>query len=52
MHGGTAAAETVFSGVAAAQLSSSVGVGDHVSVRGATFFELGEERLGRICDYS
>ncbi len=52
VDGSTAAAETVFSGVAAAQLSSNVRVGDHVSVRGATFFELGQERLGRICDYS
>ncbi len=52
VDGETAAAETIFSGVAAAQLSSNVRVGDHVSIRGATFFELGEERLGRICDYS
>lgn len=52
VEGETAAAETVFSGVAAVQLSSSVRTGDHVSIRGATFFELGTERLGRICDYS
>lgn len=52
VDGETAAAESIFSGVAAASLSSSVRMGDHVSIRGATFFEMGEDRLGRICDYS
>jgi steroid delta-isomerase-like uncharacterized protein len=47
-----AAAETVFSGIAAADLGQDVRLGDHVSIRGATIFELQDGRLGRICDYS
>lgn len=50
--GERAAAETVFSGVAAAELGQNVRLGDHISIRGATIFELRDGRLGRICDYS
>jgi steroid delta-isomerase-like uncharacterized protein len=52
VDGERAAAETVFSGVAAAELSETVRPGDHVSIRGATIFELRGDRLARICDYS
>lgn len=52
VDGQRAAAETVFSGVAAAELGQNVRLGDHVSIRGATIFELRDGRLGRICDYS
>jgi len=47
-----AAAETVFSGVAAAELGQHVRPGEHVSIRGATMFELRDNKLSRICDYS
>jgi steroid delta-isomerase-like uncharacterized protein len=50
--GDRAAAETVFSGVAAAEFGPAVRLGDHISIRGATIFELRDGRLGRICDYS
>lgn len=46
------AAETVFSGVAAAELGQNIRPGEHVSIRGATIFELRDSRLARICDYS
>ena len=52
VDGDKAAAETVFSGIAAAELGDHVRSGDHVSIRGATIFELQNGRLGRICDYS
>jgi steroid delta-isomerase-like uncharacterized protein len=52
VDGQRAAAETVFSGVAAAQLGQQVRAGEHVSIRGATIFELCDGRLRRICDYS
>ena len=52
VDGKRAAAETVFSGVAAAELGASVRCGDHVSIRGATIFEVDEGRFARICDYS
>jgi steroid delta-isomerase-like uncharacterized protein len=52
VEGERAAAETVFSGVAAAELGQSVHAGEHVSIRGATIFELRDNRLARICDYS
>ena len=52
VDGQRAAAETVFSGVAAAELGQQVRQGEHVSIRGATIFELRDGRLGRICDYS
>lgn len=52
VDGERAAAETVFSGVAAAELGQNVRLGDHISIRGATIFELHDGRLGRICDYS
>jgi hypothetical protein len=44
--------ETVFSGVAAAELGQYVRPGEHVSIRGATMFELKDNKLSRICDYS
>lgn len=52
VDGERAAAETVFSGVAAAQLGHQVRAGEHISIRGATIFELRDSRLARICDYS
>jgi steroid delta-isomerase-like uncharacterized protein len=52
VDGNRAAAETVFSGVAAAELGNQVRSGDHISIRGATIFEIHDGRLGRICDYS
>jgi steroid delta-isomerase-like uncharacterized protein len=52
VEGDRAAAETMFSGVAAAELSPDVRQGDHVSVRGATMFERRDGLLSRICDYS
>ncbi len=52
VDGHRAAAETVFSGVAAAELGQQVRLGEHVSIRGATIFELRDNRLARICDYS
>jgi ketosteroid isomerase-like protein len=52
VDGQRAAAETVFSGVAAAELGQHVRTGEHVSIRGATMFELRDNKLSRICDYS
>ena len=52
VDGERAAAETVFSGVAAAELGQHVRPGEHVSIRGATMFELKGNKLSRICDYS
>lgn len=52
VDGQRAAAETVFSGVAAAELGQHVRPGEHVSIRGATMFELRDNKLSRICDYS
>jgi steroid delta-isomerase-like uncharacterized protein len=52
VDGQRAAAETLFSGVAAAELGHYVRPGEHVSIRGATMFELRDDKLARICDYS
>lgn len=52
VDGQKAAAETVFSGVAAAELGNHVRPGEHVSIRGATMFETRGDKLSRICDYS
>ena len=52
VDGQRAAAETLFSGVAAAELGQYVRPGEHVSIRGATMFELRDNKLSRICDYS
>ena len=52
VDGQRAAAETLFSGVAAAELGHHVRPGEHVSIRGATMFELRDNKLSRICDYS
>ncbi|MEQ1608188.1 MAG: nuclear transport factor 2 family protein [Hyphomonadaceae bacterium] len=52
VDGERAAAETVFSGVAAAELGHQVRPGEHVSIRGATMFEFRDNKLSRICDYS
>ena len=52
VDGQRAAAETLFSGVAAAELGQYVRPGEHVSIRGATMFELRDDKLARICDYS
>jgi steroid delta-isomerase-like uncharacterized protein len=52
VDGERAAAETVFSGVAATELGEHVRLGDHISIRGATIFEAVNGRLDRICDYS
>lgn len=52
VDGERAAAETVFSGIAAAELGQYVRPGEHVSIRGATMFELRDNKLSRICDYS
>jgi ketosteroid isomerase-like protein len=52
VDGERAAAETVFSGVAAADLGGGVQAGEHVVIRGATLFESRGGRLCRICDYS
>ena len=46
--GQRAAAETVFSGIAAAELGQHVRPGEHVSIRGATMFELRDNKLSRI----
>jgi steroid delta-isomerase-like uncharacterized protein len=52
VDGERVAAETVFSGVAAAEMGNAVRLGDHISIRGATIFERKGARLSRICDYS
>jgi steroid delta-isomerase-like uncharacterized protein len=52
VDGEKAAAETVFSGVAATELGQHVRPGEHISIRGATMFEQRDNKLARICDYS
>jgi steroid delta-isomerase-like uncharacterized protein len=52
VEGRRAAAETAFSGVAAAEMGQFVRPGEHVSIRGASMFEVSEDKLVRICDYS
>jgi steroid delta-isomerase-like uncharacterized protein len=52
VDGERAAAETVFSGVAATEMGQHVRQGEHISIRGATMFELRDNKLARICDYS
>lgn len=52
VDGQRAAAETAFSGVAAAELGHYVRPGEHVSIRGASMFEASDDKLVRICDYS
>jgi steroid delta-isomerase-like uncharacterized protein len=52
VDGQRAAAETLFSGVATAEMGHLVRSGEHVSIRGATLFELRDNKLARICDYS
>lgn len=52
VEGQRAAAETAFSGVAAADLGQYVRPGEHVSIRGASMFEVSDNKLVRICDYS
>lgn len=52
VDGQRAAAETLFSGVATAEMGHLVRSGEHVSIRGATLFELRDDKLSRICDYS
>ena len=51
VDGRRAAAETVFSGIAAAKLNQDVGRGDPISARGAVIFELKGDRFSRISDY-
>jgi steroid delta-isomerase-like uncharacterized protein len=52
VDGEKAAAETVFSGVAATELGQHFRPGEHISIRGATMFEQRDNKLARICDYS
>ncbi|MEZ5939718.1 MAG: nuclear transport factor 2 family protein, partial [Hyphomonadaceae bacterium] len=52
VDGDRVAAETMFSGVAATEMGQHVRAGEHVSIRGATIFEVSGDRLSRICDYS
>ena len=52
VDGERAAAETLFVGVAAADLGGGVNAGDEVSIRGATIFEARDGKIVRICDYS
>jgi ketosteroid isomerase-like protein len=52
VEGQRAAAETAFSGVAAAEMGQFVRPGEHVSIRGASMFEVSDNKLVRICDYS
>ncbi|MBI1339446.1 nuclear transport factor 2 family protein [bacterium] len=47
-----AAAETMFSGVATAELAHDVREGDTVSIRGVTVFERRDDKFVRISDYS
>jgi steroid delta-isomerase-like uncharacterized protein len=51
VDGRMATAETVFSGVAAAELSPEIGQGDMVSARGAMIFEVKGDRFARIRDH-
>lgn len=52
VDGDKAAAETVFTGTAVAELGDGVMPGDHVAIRGATIFEARDGLIVRICDYS
>lgn len=52
VEGHRAAAETAFSGVAATEMGQYVRPGEHVSIRGASMFEVSDNKLVRICDYS
>ncbi len=52
VDGANAAAETVFNGVAKAELGDGVKPGDKVAIRGATIFETRDGKITRICDYS
>lgn len=52
VDGDRAAAETIFTGVAAAELGGGVNPGDEVSIRGATIFEARDGKIVRVCDYS
>lgn len=51
VQGQRAEAETVFSGVAAAELNAGVRPGDPISARGSMIFEMKGGRFVRICDY-
>jgi len=51
-EGDRAAAETVFSGVAAADLGPDVRAGEVVTIRGCAIFEQRDGRFVRICDYA
>lgn len=52
VDGDRAAAETVFTGTAVAELGDGVKPGDEVAIRGATIFEAVNGKIARICDYS
>ena len=47
-----AATETIFTGVAQAELGDGVMPGDQIAIRGATIFEEEDGKIVRICDYS
>ncbi|WP_155825875.1 nuclear transport factor 2 family protein [Hirschia maritima] len=51
-QGNRVAAETVFTGVALAELGDGVRPGDKVAIRGATIFEIENGLIARITDYS
>lgn len=46
------AAETVFTGTALADLGDGVKLGDQVAIRGSTIFEIENDLIARITDYS
>ncbi len=46
------AAETVFTGTALADLGDGVKSGDQVAIRGSTIFEIENDLIARITDYS
>jgi steroid delta-isomerase-like uncharacterized protein len=52
VDGDRVAAETVFTGKARVELGDGVMPGDNVAIRGATIFEIENELIKRICDYS
>lgn len=52
VDGNRVAAETVFTGTALAELGDGVMPGDQVAIRGATIFEVENNLIVRICDYS
>ena len=52
IDGDNAATETLFTGIAQADLGDGVTSGDYVTIRGATFFETKNGKIIRICDYS